>query len=416
MAIRTNRRMMNIRTMIRLLPLGFALAVACSSPGGPPPPPPPPPPPGAPIVTAGSNESLPVGTTYALSATFNDTTSNPSPWSYGVDWGDGSSSTGTKSSMTPITGTHTYASEGNYKVTVSVTNQHAATGTDDITVAATAPVIIAAGDIGDCDRTSDDATGAVIATIDGIVMPLGDNAYLSGTPTEFANCYGPAWGGQKDRTRPVAGNHDYYNPGATKNADGYFGYFGAAAGDPSKGYYDFTLGSWFVIVLNTGTESADFIAAGSAQEQWLRAELASHSQQCTLALMHHPQFSTVTGRPFVRTETTPLWQALYDYGADLVLNGHDHTYQRFKPMRPDGTADAAFGVRQITVGTGGGEGLYGFGSTNPNLEVRAGNGENGTFGVLKLTLKTGGYDWQFIPAAGEGSFTDSGSASCHGRP
>lgn len=394
----------------------IVVVATCGKGPTPPSPPPPPPPPGAPVVSAGSDESLPVGTKYDLAATFNDTTSNASPWSYDVDWGDGNSTTGTKSSITPITGTHTYASVGKYTVTVAVTNRHDATGTGSVDVSATNPVIIAAGDIGDCGRTSDNHTGDLLDAIEGIVMPLGDNAYENGTPTEFDNCFDPAWGRQKARMRPVAGNHDYYNPGPTKNADGYFGYFGTSAGDPSKGYYDFTLGSWLVIVLNTGTESGDFIAAGSPQEQWLRAELASHSQQCTLALMHHPQFSTVTGRPFVRTETTPLWQALYDYGADLVLNGHDHTYQRYKPMRPDGTADAALGIRQITVGTGGGEGLYGFGSTSPNLEVRSGNGENATFGVLKLTLKSGGYDWQFIPAAGEGSFTDSGSASCHGRP
>lgn len=401
---------MTARSLIRLLSLGLVIAAACSSPGGPPPPPPPPP--GAPVVSAGSNESVPVGTKYDLSATFNDTTSNASPWSYDVDWGDGTSATGTKSSITPITGTHTYASEGNYKVTVSVTNQHDATGTDDVTIAATAPVIIAAGDIGDCDRTSDNHTGDLLDTIEGIVMPLGDNAYTSGTATEFANCFDPAWGRQKARIRPVAGNHDYYNPGATKNADGYFGYFGAVAGDRAKGYYDFVLGDWLVIVLNTGTESATFIEAGSPQEQWLRAELASHTQACVVALFHHPQFSTVTGRPFVRPETTPLWNALYEYGADLVLNGHDHTFQRYAPMKPDGTLDAAHGIRQITVGTGGGEGLYGFGPSVPQLEVR----NNDTFGVLKLTLKTGGYDWRFMPAAGEGSFTDSGSGSCHGRP
>ncbi|MFN2570966.1 MAG: PKD domain-containing protein [Gemmatimonadales bacterium] len=409
---------MTARTIIRMLPLGFALAAACSSPTppSPPAPPPPPPPPGAPVVSAVTGGTLPVGTTFELSATFNDTSVNASPWSFDVNWGDGNSSSGSKDAIAPIAQSHTYATEGNYTVTVSVTNHHAATGTKTASVAATSPVIIAAGDIGDCDRTSDNATGDLIATLQGIVMPLGDNAYLSGTATEFANCYDPAWGRQKARTRPVAGNHDYYNTGATKNADGYFGYFGASAGDPSKGYYSFNLGSWLVIVLNTGTESADFIAAGSAQEQWLRALLSSHTEQCTVAMMHHPQFSTVTDRPFVRTETTPLWQALYDGGADLVLNGHDHTYQRYKPMRPDGTADASFGIRQITVGTGGGEGLYGFGSTNPNLEVRAGNGENGTYGVLKLTLKNGSYSWQFMPAAGQGSFTDSGSANCHGRP
>lgn len=405
---------MNARAIVRLLSLGlFAFAVDCKSPTLPPPPPPPA---GAPVVHAGQDVSVQVGTPYQLAATFNDTTTNAAPWEYGINWGDGSNTTGTKNTISPITGSHTYASAGTFEVKVSVTNSRGMTGNGSLTVGATeapAPVILAAGDIGDCNRTTDNATGALLETLQGTVMPLGDNAYESGTPTEFADCYDPAWGAVKGRTRPVAGNHDYYNPGATKNADGYFGYFGSAAGDPAKGYYDFTLGSWLVIVLNTGTESGSFIAAGSAQEQWLRAELAKHSGLCAVAMFHHPQFSTLKDRPFIRPETTPLWQALYDGGVDLVLNGHDHTYQRFKPMRPDGTADAAFGIRQITVGTGGGETLYAFDPsvTNPNLEVR----NSDTWGVLKLTLHPSSYDWQFIRATG-GSFTDSGTGTCHGRP
>jgi len=397
---------MTMKTLRLIALLALGAVPACKSPT------PPPPPPGAPVVDAGQNGSVQVGSTFGLSATFTDTMSGAAPWNYDVNWGDGTTASGTKSSVSPITGTHAYAAEGDYHVTVSVTNSLNVTGTDGLTVDATAPVIIAAGDIGDCTRTSDEATGALLDTIPGTVMPLGDNAYLSGTPTEYATCYDPAWGRVKNRTRPVPGNHDYYNPGPSKNADGYFGYFGAAAGPDKKGYYDFTLGTWFIIVLNTGTENGDSIKAGSAQEQWLRAELASHSQQCTLALWHHPQFTTVTGRPFIRPETTPLFQALYDGGVDLLLNGHDHTYQRFAPMRADGTADAAFGVRQITAGTGGGEGLYGFGPTIPNLEVRNAD----TFGVLKLTLHESSYDWKFIPAPGFGSFTDSGSGNCHGRP
>lgn len=400
---------MTPRAFIRLRGLMLILAAtACSRTTGPGPGPT-----SAPVVTARSDSTLPVGTTYNLSATFADTGSNSAPWSYDVAWGDGATASGTKTSISPIIDSHVYAAEGSYTVTVTVTNKQGEHGSSSVTVTAAAPVILAAGDIGDCSRTSDNATGALLNTLEGIVMPLGDNAYVSGTPTEFTNCYDPAWGQAKQRTRPVAGNHDYYNPrpDSVKNADGYFGYFGAAAGDPAKGYYSYTLGSWLVIVLNTGTESSAFIAAGSPQEQWLRAELASHTQQCVVAMLHHPQFSTVSGRPFIRTETTPLWNALYEGGADLVVNGHDHNYQRYAPMKPDGTSDAAFGIRQITVGTGGGEGLYAFGPTVPTLEVR----NNDTFGVLKLTLKNGGYDWRFLPAAG-GTFTDSGSGTCHGRP
>ena len=401
---------MNTRAIVRALGLAVLVVAAdCKSPT-------PPSQTGTPVVNAGQDASVEVGTPFQLAATFTDTTANGAPWDYEIAWGDGATSSGTKNTVSTITGSHTFTQKGDYQVTVSVTNSRDKTGTGSLTVGATdapAPVILAAGDIGDCTRTTDNATGQLISTLSGTVMPLGDNAYTNGTPTEFANCYDPAWGNAKNRTRPVAGNHDYYNPGATKNADGYFGYFGSAAGDPSKGYYDFVLGSWLIIVLNTGTENPNFIAAGSAQEQWLRAELASHTEPCTLALFHHPQFSTLAGRPFIRPETTPIWQALYEGGADLVLNGHDHTYQRFKPMRPDGTADAQFGIRQITVGTGGGESLYAFDSTvtNPNLEVR----NSDTWGVLKLTLHSNSYDWQFIRATG-GTFTDSGSGNCHGRP
>jgi hypothetical protein len=153
--------------------------------------------------------------------------------------------------------------------------------------------------------------------------------------------------------------------------------------------------------------------AGSVQEQWLRNQLATHSQQCVLAILHHPRFSTTQDRAPITPHLAALWNALYEYGADLVLNGHDHSYQRFAPQRPDGTADAAYGIRQLTVGTGGGEGLYGFAPIPPgsNLEVR----NNTTWGVMKLTLKSGGYDWRFTPVAGA-AYTDSGSGTCHGRP
>jgi hypothetical protein len=166
--------------------------------------------------------------------------------------------------------------------------------------------------------------------------------------------------------------------------------------------------------LNTGFDKPDSVKAGSRQEQWLRAELASHSQQCVLALFHHPRFSTIKDRAPIQSWLGALWDALYEYGADLVVNGHDHAYQRFAPQRPDGTADPNFGIPEIAVGTGGGETLYDLAEPQPagsNIQVR----NNTTFGVLKVTLKNGGYDWSFIPAA-TGTFTDSGSGNCHGRP
>lgn len=365
-----------------------------------------------PAVIAGPDKSEPAGVTYALSATFTDGAAD-GPWNYALQWGDGTTQTGSRTSPGAITATHIYASEASYQVQVSVTDKFGATGSSVVTLTATAPVLIAAGDIADCQRPNDEATGALLDGIEGIVAPLGDNAYTVGSDSQFVNCYAPSWGRQKARTRPVPGNHDYYNPrpDSVKNADGYFGYFGASAGDPAKGYYSYTLGSWLVIVINTGTERSGDIAASSPQEQWLRAELASHPQQCAVAMFHHPRFTSILDRPWLRPEVLALWDALYQGGADLVLNGHDHAYQRFAPQKPDGTTDLAYGIRQITVGTGGGEGLYQFGPTVPNLEVR----DNQTYGVLKVTLRAGGYDWQFVPVAGR-TFTDSGSGTCHGRP
>jgi PKD repeat protein len=356
-----------------------------------------------PTVDAGAAGSVPAGAPYELSASFTD--GGSSSWTYEIAWGDGETSTG--SAASPIRATHAYDAEGSYTVRVTVRDQQGASGSDETTVAATAPVLLLAGDIGDCARQGDNLTADVLDGLPGIVMPLGDNAYLNGSADNYADCYGPSWGRHKDRTRPVAGNHDYITPGAS----GYFGYFGAPAGDPAKGYYAFSIGSWRVLVLNTGTEQASFIAAGSAQETWLRSELTAATQSCVLAVFHHPRFTMIRNRNPIRPEVGAFWDALYEHGADLVVNGHDHAYMRFAPQRPDGTADGAFGLRQITVGTGGGEGLYTFGEPAPNIEAR----NNETFGVLKLTLKAGGYDWRFMPAAG-GSFSDSGSGNCHGRP
>jgi hypothetical protein len=357
-------------------------------------------------------DSVPTGAPLTLLATFADTTTNASPWTYTIDWGDGSKSNGSKSTISQISENHVFGSQASYPVTVSVTNNHGATGTASLSIIATAPVILAAGDIADCTRSADDSTANLLDGLKGIVVPLGDNAYESGTAQQYADCYNPTWGRHKGRTHPVAGNHDYYDTTASGvGPAGYFGYFGSAAGDPSKGYYDYTLGSWLVIVLNTGSDSPPNYAAGSPQEQWLRAELASHSQQCVVAMWHHPRFSSISGRSPIRPEVGPLWDALYQYGAELVLNGHDHAYQRFAPQKPDGTMDQTHGIREIAVGTGGGETLYEFGPTVPNLEVR----NNTTHGVLHLTLRDGGYDWKFIPVAGA-SFTDSGSGTCHGKP
>jgi hypothetical protein len=262
---------------------------------------------------------------------------------------------------------------------------------------ASSVVFVGAGDIADCSSSGDEATAALLDNIAGSVFTLGDNAYSSGTPTEFSSCYDPTWGRHKSRTYPSPGNHDYNTSGAA----GYFGYFGAAAGPSGRGYYSLDLGSWHIISLNSEVS----MSAGSAQEQWLRADLAASTKQCTLAYWHKPRFSSGTSHGSM-VEAQPLWQALYDHGAEIVMSGHDHEYERFAPQTPTGAPDAVKGIREFVVGTGG-RNHDAMGTPIQNSEVSNDN----TFGVLKLTLGSGTYSWQFVPTGG--SFTDSGSGTCH---
>ncbi|HEV8627175.1 MAG TPA: metallophosphoesterase [Acidimicrobiia bacterium] len=266
------------------------------------------------------------------------------------------------------------------------------------------PVVNAAGDIAYCGNNNDEATAQLLDNMPGTVVTLGDNVYDSGTASEFSNCYDPTWGRHKARTTPVLGNHEY----VTSGASGYFNYFGAVAGDPTQGYYDYRLGAWHVIVLNSNCTAIGGCGAGSPQEQWLRNVLAISDAECTIAVWHHPRFSSgsVHGS---NTGMDAFWQALYDYGADVILNGHEHFYERFGMQDPDGTADAVYGLRQITAGTGG-RSSYGFGTPLPNSDVRG-----QTYGVLKMILHDTSYSWEFTPVAGQ-TFTDSGSSSCHGAP
>jgi hypothetical protein len=259
------------------------------------------------------------------------------------------------------------------------------------------PVLVGAGDIASCSETGDEATANLLDGIAGTVFTTGDNAYKDGTLAEFMDCYDPTWGRHKARTRPSPGNHDYH----TADAAGYFSYFGPAAGDPAKGYYSYDLGAWHIIVLNSEISTA----AGSPQEQWLRADLAAHPVACTAAYWHRPRFSSST-RHGSSTSVKPLWQALYDFGADIVLVGHEHNYERFAPQDPNGVADPQRGIRQFLVGTGGKD-LYAIGTPIANSEIQ----NDDTFGVLKLTLHPTSYEWEFIPEAGK-TFTDSGTASC----
>lgn len=266
------------------------------------------------------------------------------------------------------------------------------------------PVLVGAGDIASCAQTGDAATAALLGQVGGSVFTLGDNAYETGSPADYAGCYGPTWGRFKSRTHPAPGNHDYYT---SPVAAGYFGYFGAQAGPRGKGYYSYDVGAWHVVVLNSECASVGGCGTGSPEERWLRADLAAHPATCTLAYWHTPRFSSgaLYGDD---TGYQRFWQALYDAGADVVMNGHEHVYERFGPQTPSGAADPGFGIRQFTVGTGG-EGHYAFRKPRPNSQVR----NNTTFGVLALTLHPTGYSWRFVPAGG--AFTDQGTASCHGH-
>ena len=262
-------------------------------------------------------------------------------------------------------------------------------------------MLVGAGDIADCSSNGDEATANLLDTIDGTVFTLGDNAYESGTAAEFQRCYDPTWGRQRDRTLPVPGNHDYNTPGAA----GYFGYFGAAAGDPSTGYYATDLGTWRIYVLNSNCAAIGGCEAGSAQERWLRDDLAANPRACVLAMWHHPRFSS--GEHGNDPRTQALWQALYAAGAELVLSGHDHIYERFAPQAATGKADSRRGIVEIVAGTGG-RSHYPFVQIRANSLVR----DNTTYGVLRLVLADGAWSSEFIPVPG-GTFSDSGNGTCH---
>lgn len=266
------------------------------------------------------------------------------------------------------------------------------------------PVLVGAGDIAS-SSSGDTATALLLDGIAGTVFTIGDNAYENGSTSDFANYYEATWGRHKARTRPAPGNHDYQTGGAT----GYYNYFGAAAGDPTRGYYSYVLDTWLIVVINSNCGNIGGCQTGSPQEVWLRNELAANPDKNVLAYWHHPRFSSGSGHGN-NPSMQPIWQTLYNFGADVVLGGHDHNYERFAPQNPTGGADPAYGIREFVVGTGG-RSFYSFNPPIPNSEVR----NSDTYGVIKLTLHPTSYDWQFIPEAGR-TFTDSGTGFTHGPP
>ncbi len=259
------------------------------------------------------------------------------------------------------------------------------------------PYILLTGD----SRSGCDAGSPAVVTLLNKYpsVPLLHNGDFTntGAASEYTNCYDQVWGGQKSRTYPVPGNHEY----DTSGASGYFGYFGSRAGPAGKGYYSFNYGGWHIVALNSEISHA----SGSAQEVWLRNDLAANTAKCTLAFFHRPRFSS--GEHGNNTDVGIFWTDLYNANAEIVMDGHDHDYERFAPQSPSGALDNTRGIREFVVGTGG-VAERPFGTTKANSQVR----NNSAWGVLKLTLHASGYDWQFLPA-GSATFSDSGSDACH---
>ena len=248
-----------------------------------------------------------------------------------------------------------------------------------------AATLVAAGDIASCRSSGDEQTAAVVARTAGTVAVLGDIVYERGTAAEFRDCY--SWRRFRGRTRAALGNHEYGSTDA-RPAKAYFRL-------PDRGYYSYELGSWHVVVLNSNCRPAGGCAAGSPQQRWLAADLAASSARCTLAYWHHPRYSS--GLHGSDETMSALWRTLARAGADVVLAGHDHHYERFAPID---------GIRSFVVGTGGR-------SSYPVLWrlPRSAVVNDTTFGVLRLTLRPASYDWRFLPVAGA-SFTDRGTSSC----
>ncbi len=252
--------------------------------------------------------------------------------------------------------------------------------------------ILAAGDVGECGFGAAE-TGRLLDTRAGTILALGDLAYYDGSRTNFRDCYDPFWGRFLDRTRPVPGNHEYT---ADRNATGYFDYFGDMAGPRGLGYYAFTEGSWRIIALNSEIP----MGPGSPQQQWLRQELSTTRFNCTLAYWHRPLFTS--GPNFPNPDVRDLWLPLQEFGVDVVLNGHDHLYERFDKQDADGRPSPT-GIRQFTVGSGGAH-SYDFAPVRPNSLTRA-----KAYGILQLTLSNGTYQWDFVTNS---NFRDSDSGAC----
>lgn len=266
-------------------------------------------------------------------------------------------------------------------------------------------VLTGAGDIGQSGLDGARLTSDILVRETGWIYTAGDNAYDDGSAAAYRDCYAPTWGRVLDRTiLPAPGNHDW----STDGAAGYRDYFGAAAAPVSAPdgatWYSRDIGAWHVIVLDSDCAKVGGCGPDSEQGLWLAADLAASDARCTLAIWHHPRFSS--GQHGDAAAVAPFWEMLHAGGADLIVNGHDHDYERFAPQDPSGREERPGGIREIVVGTGGAD-LRGFRRAAPNSEFRLA----GAWGVLRLTLRPANYEWEFLPATG--TVADSGSTPCH---
>lgn len=296
-------------------------------------------------------------------------------------------------SFTKIMHTFFLASLLGFLISLTPFSSHTAHANDSLPAKT---IILAAGDVAQCATTGAMQTAALIQTLPGTILALGDLAYPTGSNENFSQCYEPYWGKFKTRTLSAPGNHEYLTP----EASGYFEYFGDRAGKNHTGYYSTDIGQWHIVSLNSNIDSD----SDSIQAKWLQNDLANNHHTCILAFWHHPRFSS--GKHGNNAQMSTLWSILYDHHASIVLAGHDHHYERFAPLNTAGHRDEKHGIRSFVVGTGGAK-LYEIESPEPGSEVRY----NRSWGVLQLTLNTDSYSWQYLPV-GDNQFHDSGSGRC----
>lgn len=365
-----------------------------------------------PSVDAGLVQWTMTGQTVSYAGSFTDV-ANDNPWSYTISWGDGSpDESGTADAPGAIGATHAYVAAGLYTVTLTVTDVQGGSASDQTVISVRDPgtvvTLVGAGDIAECgSNVRDEATASLIdaevaANPEVVVFTFGDNAYPNGRTEDYANCYIPTWGRHKARTYANIGNREY----DTGNANATWDYYGDRAGPRGKGYYSVDIGDWHIIVLNDNKSFVPF-AAGSEQDQWLVDDLQKNTKLCTMAIFHQAYFySTSNGSSTTRSNWKIIWDRLHAAGVELTFSGHQHRYEQFWPMRPDGTRDDANGIRSFIVGTGGES------TAPPTVIAPNSRVVSAAIGVIKLTLRSDGYDWEFKPIPGY-TFTDSGSGTCH---